>query len=72
MPNSHENTNFTHTHYMPFVRIGFSGSAHNCGLETTLKPFGLRRLNKSAHALGPVNQKCKCHSEYYSTVLCLT
>ena len=41
------------THHLPFVRNGFSDSAQNFGLETTLKPFGLRRLNKSARALGP-------------------
>ena len=41
------------THHLPFVRNGFSDSAQNFGLGTTLKPFGLRRLNKSARALGP-------------------
>ena len=41
------------THHLPFVRNGFSDSARNFGLGTTLKPFGLRRLNKSARALGP-------------------
>ena len=44
------------THHLPFVRNGFSDSAQNFGLGTTLKPFGLRRLNKSARALGPVRQ----------------
>ena len=41
------------THHLPFVRNEFSNSAQNSGRETTLKPFGLRRLNKSAWALGP-------------------
>ena len=44
------------THHLPFVRNGFSDSAQNFGLGTTLKPFGLRRLNKSARALGPYTE----------------
>ena len=39
------------THHL-FVRNKFSDSAQNFGLETTLKPFGLRQLNKSACVLG--------------------
>ena len=45
------------THHLPFVRNGFSDSAQNFGLGTTLKPFGLGRLNKSARALGPLEDQ---------------
>ena len=41
-------------HHLPFVRNEFSDSAQNSGLDTTLKTFGLRRLNKSAWAHGPL------------------
>ena len=60
------------THHLPFVRNGFSDSAQNFGLGTTLKPFGLRRLNKSARALGPLSLYQIHYSDNYQhTHVCM-
>ena len=58
------------THHLPLVRNRFSDSAQNFGLGTTLKPFGLRRLNKSARALGPLPYSLKRNANFYY-LICL-
>ena len=56
------------TYHLPFARNGFSDSAQNSGLDTTLKPFGLRRLNKSAWALGSYFEHLKYSGTHNYTV----
>ena len=62
------------THHLPFVRNGFSDSAQNFGLGITLKPFGLRRLNKSARALGPTHEmlirEMLTHMRFFKLMRC--